>query len=221
MNTDLAKAILYVYPMMEALSAATREGAKNKALLSYRSHRDAMSDLTAVAEEILLSRRLDALKSLIDCLLVRLNKEEKFLLEYRYFRRKKVLAQFEGEIACSERSYFRKQEKLLNKISAFLFARGMREEYFFEAFKHSECLMKVLRAIESGAELKICARREKRGVAFHGSKFSGGAAFLPRATNTATTSRATADSVIKTIWTADRPAVLFPLTELVSSGEGR
>ena len=220
MNTDLAKAILYVYPMLGELAEAARVGAKNKALLSYRSHNDAVSDLEAVAEEVLLANRLEELKEVVDALLSRLSKEELFLLEYRYFRRKKVLATFEGEMDCSERNYFRRQEKLLNKACAYFAAKGISAEYFSEAFKNSECLMRVYRAILKGWELKICARRTNRPITFQGSKFSGGAAFLPCATNTATTSTATAESVIKTIWTADRLPEVFPLVAGVS-GSGR
>ena len=220
MNTDLTKAVLYVYPMMKKLAEATRVGARNKALLSYRSKCGAMHDLEAVAEEILLARRLDELKEILDALLARLNREELFLLEYRYFRRKRVLEKYDKTLNCSERNYFRKQERLLKKLSAWLLARGMTEEYFLSAFQNSVCLMKVYRALQNGGELKICARREKREVSFQGSSLSGGAGFLPRATNTETTSTATAASVIKTIWTADRLSELFPLAT-GASGSGR
>ena len=220
MNTDLTKAILYVYPMMNALSEATREGAKNKALLSYRSRLGALHDLESVAEDVLLAQRLDELSDLLDGLLAKLSREELFLLEYRYFRRKKVLREYGGEINCSERNYFRRQERLLHKAAAYLVSQGMTEEYFCSAFKNCVCLMKVYRAVANGGELKICARRSKRAITFQGSKFSGGADFLPCATKTATTRTATADSVIKTIWTADRPSEFFPLVAFVS-GSGR
>ena len=220
MNTDLTKTVLYVYPMMKKLAEATRVGARNKALLSYRSQCDAMHDLEAVAEDMLLARRLDELKELLESLFARLDREELFLLEYRYFRRKRVLARFDQMLACSERNYFRKQERLLKKLSSWLLSRGVTEEYFLAAFRGSVCLRKVYRAVQNGGELKICARREKRGVRFQGSSFSGGAGFLPRATNTEITSTATAASVIKTIWTADRLSELFP-PAVGTSGSGR
>ena len=220
MNTDLTKALLYVYPMMKNLAEASRVGARNKALLSYRSKLGAMRDLEAVAEELLLAERLEELSDLLDGLLKRLSREELFLLEYRYFRRKKVLKEFGEELACSERSYFRKQGRLLRKITAHLLARGITEKYFYAAFKHSVCLMKVYGAVVNGGELKICARRNKRPISFQDSKFSGGADFLPCATNTATTRTATAESVIKTIWTADRPSEPFVFGAVVS-GAGR
>ena len=220
MNTDLTKAILYVYPTMKRLAEAARVGARNKALLSYRSRAGAMQDLEAVAEDMLLADRLEELKAEIDALLLKLNEEELLLLEYRYFRRKKMLAQFKTCIECSERSYFRKQERLLKKLASRLLARGIDEQYFQTAFQGCSCLMKVYRAIANGGELKIYARRERRMIEFHGSSFSGGALFLPRATNTATTSTATAESVIKTIWTADRLSALLPAATDVS-GSGR
>ena len=220
MNTDLTKTVLYVYPMLKKLAEASLVAANNKAVLSYRSRNDAMQDLEAVAEEILLAERLDELKTLLDHLLSRLNREELFLLEYRYFRRRKVLMQMGETVSCSERNYFRKQGKLLKKVSAYLMMRGINEEYFLSAFRHSTCLMRVYKAIASGAEKQICARREKRTISFQGSKFSGGADFLPRATKIATTSTATAESVIKTIWTADNPPELFTVAD-GASGSGR
>ena len=219
MNTDWTKAILYVYPMMKELAAAARVAAKNKALLSYRSRGDALQDLEAVAEEMLLAGRLDELKELLDGLLAQLSHEELVLLEYRYFRRRRVFAVIGEAVNCSQRQYFRRQEKLLKKVAAFLLASGMNEEYFFAAFKHSTCLMKVHRAIRLGAEQRVCARRERQEIVFQDSKFSGGAARLPRATKMATTSMATAESVIRTIWTADRGA-LFAVAE-ADSGGGR
>lgn len=221
MNTDFVKAILYVYPTMGALADAARTAAENKALLSYRSRFDAMHDLEEVAEEVFLGERLDSLKNLTDRVLSRLSKEECFLLEYRYFRRKKMLIKFGQELCCSERNYFRKQERLLRKIAAQFSLNGVTEEYFLKAFEKSVCLMKVYRAIKSGGELKICARREKRTLHFQGSKFSDGADFLPCATNTATTRTATAASVIKTIWTAERPPELLELAAVGSAGSGR
>lgn len=220
MNTDHAKAILYVYPMMDELSKAEMQAAENKALLSYRSRFDAMHDLCEVAEEIFLVERLDALKELTDKILSRLNREERVLLEYRYFRRKSVLKEFGEELFCSERSYFRKQERLLQKISLLLASGGITRDYFLTAFENSDCLMRVYQAIVSGEELKICARRERREISFYGSKRSDGKDFLPRATNTAITRTETAESVIKTIWTAESPAVAFALVA-GATGSGR
>lgn len=219
MYTDHAKAILYVYPMLGALSEAAGTAAENKALLSYRSKYGAMHDLEAVAEEIFLAERLDALKAVVDKILDKLNLEERFLLEYRYFRRKKILKTFGEILPCSERGYFRKQERLLQKVTFLLAAEGVTKDYFLEAFASSVCLMKIYRAVAGGGELKICARRGKRTLRFHGSKFSGGADFFPCATNTAITRTATADSVMRTIWTAERPPLLLPAAG--ASGSGR
>ena len=61
--------------MMEELQKATQTGARNKAILSYRSRRSAMQDLEAVAEEMLLAGRLGVLKELLDDALAKLNEE--------------------------------------------------------------------------------------------------------------------------------------------------
>lgn len=220
MNTDFVKAILYVYPTMDALTEAIRVSAENKALLSYRAKEDAFGACCEVAEEFLLAERIDDLKETLDGILSRLSGEELLLLEYRYFRRKKILKTCKAEISCSERGYFRKQTRLLGKIAARFAVQGVTERYFSEAFKNSVCLMRVYRAVRSGGEFKVCARREKRTLKFQGSKFSGGAGFLPCATNTATTRTATAASVMRTIWTAESPSEILPPAAGVS-GSGR
>ena len=180
-----------------------------------------MRDLEAVAEEVFLAERLDSLKEVTEEVLARLSKEELFLLEYRYFRRKKLLAKFGEVLPCSERNYFRKQEKLLRKIAAQFSLNGVTEEYFLEAFKSSVCLMKVYGAIVKGGELKICARREKRLLRFQGSKFSGGADFLPCATKIATTITAATARTSKTILTAEGRSGFFAPAAGSSGSSGR
>ena len=220
MNTDFVKAILYVYPTMGALEEAIKTSAENKAFLSYRTKKCAFDSCYEVAEEFLLAERIADLKKTLEGILIRLSDEERFLLEYRYFRRKKILKNCNAELACSERSYFRKQARLLEKILSLFVLCGVTEEYFFDAFENSLCIMKVYRAVREGGELRVCARREKRTLKFQGSKFSGGAVFLPCATNTATTRTATAASVMRTIWTAESPSEIFP-PAAGASGSGR
>ena len=199
MSADWVKTILYVYPSMETLVEAIEVSIQNGAVLSYRSRRGALSDCERIAEDVLLQKRLLLLKEQADGFLQGLTADERFLLEYRYFRRKKVLQGYSFTLPYTERSYFRRQERLLKKATAYFSVRGMTEERFLEEFKNSVCVKKIYKAIREGEELSIYPRREKRDLVFQDSKFSGGTVFLPSATKMAMTSKATEDRVISTI----------------------
>ena len=87
---------------------------------------------------------------------------EKFLLELRYFRRKSRLKQFCGETDFkeigSERNYYRRQAKLLKKVSGALQAQGLTKETFFSDHARFDWLMSVYRFIEAGKEGRNAAK---------------------------------------------------------------
>ncbi len=199
MTTDHVKAILYVYPKMEELIEAIAVSIGNRAVLSYRSGCGALEDCEKLCEDILLQKKLLLLKEQIDLFLQSLSQEELFLLEYRFFRRKKILMRSSFVLNCSERGYFRKQERVLKKAAAYFAALGMTEERFSEDFANSVCMKKVYKAVKGGEELRIYPRRDTRGLKFQDSRFSGGTVFFPSATKTAITSTATEARVIRTI----------------------
>lgn len=199
MNVDCTKTILYVYPSIETLAEAIGESIQNGAVLSYRSRRGALADCERIAGDVLLQKRLLLLKEQVNGFLKTLSADELFLLEYRFFRRKKILQGYSFTLNCTERSYFRRQEKLLKKAAAYFSALGMTGEKFLDDFKNSVCVKKIYKAIREGEELSIYPRREKRDLVFQDSRFSGGTVFLPSATKIAMTSRATEDRVISTI----------------------
>ena len=168
MAFEYAKVILYAYPHMAALAEATGQSAENCALLSFRSAESTLALAERIAETLAVKSRLLALKEAADRAVDACTEEERFLLEYKYFRRRKELrGRFSGaEVSCSERNYFRRQAALLRKMVSELGRRGWTERAFLEAFGAFAPFMRAFRALSEGQEGKLVAHRGKRDIRF-------------------------------------------------------
>ena len=169
---EYEKLILYSYPHLEAIAEAMEQAARNKALLSVRSSEDTLSLLERISEDALTAQELRALRAETEKILLALNEEELYLLEYKYFRRRRVLRDrfADYELTLSERSYFRRQNELLRKISFHLRTCGVTKENFFARFGHFSPFMRVYRALERGLDVKLAERRKKCGLVFRRQK---------------------------------------------------
>ena len=209
---EYEKVILYSYPHLEAIAEAVEVGARNKALLSFRSTEDTLCLLERISEDAITARELRELKADVEKLLRMLHEEELYLLEYKYFRRRRVLkGKFaDYEFTLSERSYFRRQNELLRKIGFLLKTMGCTKENFFARFGHFTPFMRAYHALERGFEAKLAERRKKCGLVFRRQK-SGSASSseagegLPRKRNTATATSATQPMQIMAICTPVSP----------------
>ena len=202
MALEYAKVILYAYPHLRALAEASETAARNRACLSYRSRLGTLEEAERIAEELAVRARLLRLAAAMDDIVRRCTREEKFLLEYRYFQRRNVLREFGVHaLPCSERTYFRRQQELLRRTAHRLAARGWTEEAYTAAFAGYAPFVRVLRAIADGRESSVAAKRERRGLTFgcpqNSSRSRGG--FLPRARMTATATAAMHASTMTTI----------------------
>lgn len=188
---DYVKVLLYAYPQLPAFAEAIGVSVENRAALSFRSVKDTLSIAEELATELGRKVRLMNVCEKLDRILLRLTEEEAFLLEYKYFRRKRQLREKFSEWAfdCSERSYYRKQTALLRKIAARLIACGETEERFLEEFSDCAPLMRLYRALKAGKERTFVAKREKSALSFgqksEGSSRGGVGDFFPRRTKTA------------------------------------
>lgn len=158
---DHVRALLYAYPMAERLAEAVKEGARVRACLSFRSPRNTLSVMESIAADVEYAECLLEWKSRLDRVLSHCSDEELFLLEYKYFRRRKQLKAWEERVAlsCSERSYFRKQKEVLERVSRRLARRGGTREAFLKDFEGFSPLMRILSALESGAERRLVEQR--------------------------------------------------------------
>lgn len=217
---EYVKVTLYAYARLDELAYAVAEGAKVKAALSFRSYDDTFTLLEKIANEVLLSQKLHGLKRFLDGVLLSLNEEERFLLEYKYFRRKKVLRESDMCLPCSERSYFRRQTAVFRTVCSRFLAGGWTEQKFLEEFSLYSPFMRFLKALKEGRERTIKRKRTQRDLIFQKSESSRGSATgrLPRITMTAITTAATHTRQMTTTCTADIP---FVPPVAASSGGGR
>ena len=168
MKNDYVKAVLYAYPALEEIGEAVGTSAENKALLSYKNPRSTEEVAGEIVREIAVREAISELHAIVDGLLNSLTEEENFLLEYKYFRRKSALKSFRGyALGCSERSYFRKQQLLLDKAADYFGKNGWSRERFVR--ETGGVFQKMLAAIADGMEYKLTGKRGRRGIKFHSS----------------------------------------------------
>ena len=149
------KAVLYAYPLLKTVGEDYAEHIKNKAVLSYHSPRGTECLAEYLAEEILRKNCLLWVREIIHKALEELSEEERELLGRRYFgQRKKVPLMHKGKDGVdkpwSERKYFRRQQKLGEKVSAMLSREGLNQEWFEKNLLGVELIEKIYRYIQAG-----------------------------------------------------------------------
>ena len=217
-GNEYVRALLYAYPKMKMLADAVREGARVRAVLSFRFPRDTLSRMEGIAADMEYAERLLVWKGELDHILSGCDEVELFLLEYKYFRRRRVLDSMnkDGALSCSERSYFRHQNAVLEKVAGALIRRGCTKEAFYSDFEGFSPVMRIVSALEKGWERKVVARRKDCGLSFaedqKSSVSAGAGAFLPRRTKNAIAATASMP--------ATSAAISIPESEASGSGAG-
>ena len=145
---DYVKAVLYIYPRLGRLAEEYWEHILTSAVRSHlRSETEKAAEY--LAEEIFKKEAIERLKARVDGILAKLSEEEKFLLELRYFGRKKNVEAFGRQKSGSERSYYRRQEKLLSKVEGLFAAAGLTEGEFFREYGRFGWITAICRRIGS------------------------------------------------------------------------
>ncbi|MBQ8659098.1 MAG: hypothetical protein IJ506_08170 [Clostridia bacterium] len=169
------KAILYTYPKMQKMKEDYEVHIRNKAYFSYTGSTATDKLCEYIAGQILELRTLERLKAIVDGIWQKLTETERFLAELKYFgKSKKTTAEaiaergkeflkkkFEG--LKSERNYFRRQERLLKKIGAFLRGAGITEEVFLSEFACIAVLRLAYRFVKAGKEKRV-NKKEKQFI---------------------------------------------------------
>ncbi len=161
---NCVKAVLYTYPKLNIIEKDYEDHIQNRAILSYR-YKGSVENLTEyLAGEVIRRHRLAELKKDLESLFQTLSEEEILLLQLRYFgkiRRAKngekesfsdVTRSLKQEVVeklrWSERSYYRKQNRLLRKLIAEFNRIGLNKESFEKEWLHYEFLRAVYRFLE-------------------------------------------------------------------------
>ena len=161
---NCVKAILYTYPKLHIIEKDYEEHIQNRAILSYR-YKGSVESLTEyLAQEVIRRHRLAELKKTLDKLFQKLSEEERLLLQLRYFGKirrakngekesfsevtKSLKQEFVEELKWSERSYYRKQNRLLKKLVAEFNRIGLNKESFENEWLDYEFVRAVYRFLE-------------------------------------------------------------------------
>lgn len=165
---NYAKIILYAYPLLKTVEKDYEEHIGNKALLSYDGRWTAEKTAEYIAGEILEMRRLEWLKAMVMEVLAKLTEEEKALVALRYFGKTKGVKAFLKESentkrtgAWTQRSYFRRQARLGDKIGSAFALAGLTEEVFLRDYANIDIFKRIAQAVEKGQNENISARERR------------------------------------------------------------
>ncbi len=168
---NYAKVVLYAYPMLQKIGEEYSVHISNRALLSYRSKQSAEELVEYLAREIICKQRLEWLKGFLDGVLDKLDETEKTLLSIRYFspskNRRQAAAQENAEIfekisAWSDSTYYRRQNKVAEKVETLLQSDGLSEELFERDFAFIDLIRCVVRFVERGGERALRKKERER-----------------------------------------------------------
>ena len=172
---NCVKAALYCYPMMDRICEGYVQHIKNKATMSHDGRVPTVQLAEYLAKEICEKERAQALKAVLDELLSRLTLEERLLLDLRYFgkmdRVRRMFAAKRAGLAddgmrdvpiWSERTYFRKQKALMEKLCRRLTCRGIDKDVFLKEYADLDGIAPVYQYVELGKDVGI----EKKERAF-------------------------------------------------------
>lgn len=151
---NYAKVILYTYPLLRTVGKDYADHIRNKAVLSYESSWGTEKLAEYLAEEILRKERLEWLKSVVDEILGELNDWERDLVNVRYFAKGRKRAQARCRENMSEREYFRRQQRLAEKLNKMLREKGVTKEIYLRDFAVMDIFEKIHRFVEEGRDKK-------------------------------------------------------------------
>ena len=173
MNILYAKTVLYVYPNIMNIVKQIDEVVEKKALSSMDDYSPCLAQCEKISEYTRQKINFLILKRVCDRIMSKLSDEEKTLLEYKFFKRKKR-EEFDG-FDFSSRTYFRKQIRLAEKFARLLIKGGIKEENFAEDYLASEFMRdlykrvgeqeKLIRKNKSAAEKAAAAVLAKHKIA--------------------------------------------------------
>ncbi|MBQ8320347.1 MAG: hypothetical protein IJX81_05650 [Clostridia bacterium] len=175
---NYVKAALFAYPQLGRIGKGYEEHIANKAILSYDGRVATEKLMVYLAGEIQEKRAIERLKALLDKSFVDLSLEERLLLDVRYFGKgnevKRIFAAIKAGLATpeyaaiplwSERTYFRKQARLLKKIALRLKTQGVDEKEFLENYAQLDGVGHIYRYLELHEE-GVEVSREKSFLEF-------------------------------------------------------
>lgn len=142
---EYEKTMLYVYPNARILKALYAELADGKIKRSFLSEGNTEQLVKEIMTCIEIQKAISRLVGRIEEILGYFSEEEKCVMEYRFFRRKKYLSEKYGGYRrnISRSGFYRKSAEILKKFSLLLRDREYTEKDFIRDFSESDLIMKV------------------------------------------------------------------------------
>ena len=135
----------------------------NKAVLSYKSTQSTEGLVRYVVKQICRREKLLWLEEILKSVVDGLDETDKALLQIRYFGKKRKNAQkggaFEDIAGWSASKYFRRQNKLEQRIERMLIRCGLTEQVFDEWFAPMEIFRLISTYLQ--ADRDVLNNREK------------------------------------------------------------
>lgn len=165
-KNEYIKTALYAYPALKAVAKEMSEHIETKAIRSHASYKTGEDIMVYLIEKIWLKDRVDHLRATLNEVFDDLTKREKFLLYVRYFgRRKNIISALPDEkikaFCGSRRTYYRRQEELLQKIGARLRAQGMTSDVFYRDFGEIDLIKKLDKSLANGRRMARLVRERE------------------------------------------------------------
>lgn len=147
---------------MDGIVESIAHSVYNRAVMSINYHKSSYDEYFIIMERILLKDKLLLIKSKMDFIVNKLTFNERYLLEYKYFRRKKILSTIYGscKLDYSERTYFRKQNELLSKLKSLFDIHGLTFSYIITNLSDCDFFIRMYNKIVSGNERAIVSKRK-------------------------------------------------------------
>lgn len=157
------KVLLLVWPKLEKLTENIGQYAQAKAYASFSGRETAEKCVQKILDYMYISDCFAVLQVKTEQILKKLNREERYLLEYKYFRRKNVLERDYGDICCdfSERTYYRRQKRLGEKLNHLFLLSGMDEGWFKQTFAKVPYMMALWERVKNSGALSVVDKRTR------------------------------------------------------------
>lgn len=144
------KTLLYVYPHLKKMATIIQKNICNAAIASYFSQ----EAVEIYVQRLLCCERqsyfLLHIKRELSLILKDFSLRELYVLEQRYFRRKKFLREYKNNHLFKNfpmRSFYRYQHTVLKKFEKALRLRNMDEQWFKDNFSDIDCVMTVYKKV--------------------------------------------------------------------------
>lgn len=159
---DYQAAMLLVYPKLERIIRDLGQLAEAKALASYSGREATEACIGRILAYLRAKESFTALKACMDGVLAQLSREELYLLEYKYFRRRKMLEGEFADVQCafSARTYYRRQRRLASKLNSLFVRSGADRAWFDSLFADVACMRALVESARGG-----CCAVDKRARA--------------------------------------------------------